>query len=241
VIEIRTIKVQNTRQAPFSGTGIVAVIEQSAAEVYLFYPYTLETFMMPIEEKYEAGELVREGYKQCLIEKGQLWPVNETGLKFDQQVMAGTIRHKASESKEFQRSLTVGQLNCAATVVAFLEGKTKEIVLEEFTASTQTRTSVRKERSAAAPKEPKAPKIELKFRFVGDATKLSRKERLVAEAMLKLKSATRPEIFAEMLKGQLLDGWGPEAREPKAAAYYFPKHWTKDELKMSEIIDPNAA
>lgn len=102
MIEVVTISVYMSKEAPFSGTGVVVVLEKFNDRVKLLHPVSLESWVMPMESRSDdQGKPIVEGYDQSL--RDVIWPENKCGFKFDGLVFS--TRLKAQAEKQAARGI----------------------------------------------------------------------------------------------------------------------------------------
>lgn len=178
-MEVRTVSVLHSNKCPFSGTGIVVVVEQTESSVHLFYPFTLEEWTMSPHTKYDdRGDITVEGYD--LARKDTFTDVSK---------IVKIVRNRVRLENELGRS--VPNPETVSRVISSLEGTPLAEVQRELGAS-------------IASSKPDAERRDVKK--LTTRLRLKKHEELVgrdaeiARAMITLGPATVGQILEEALK-----------------------------------------
>lgn len=105
-MEIRVVDC-DMENAPVAGRSVYVIVASNDHEVYLFHPWSLTEFMM-------------RGLKYRKSVGDQLWPVNNSGLKFDVHKLVFVIQRKITEFANANRSFPT---HTAMKVIAELSGQ----------------------------------------------------------------------------------------------------------------------
>jgi len=108
-IEVRTLNLQNDK-APVSGNALYIVVEQKERVVVLLHPVQLAKFEISATEYREAAD------------KGvMLYPINNSGTKFDREMMSNLLIAKMKDYSKRQKGYAAQVVRHCAAELSGLE------------------------------------------------------------------------------------------------------------------------
>lgn len=156
-MEVRVVRVNNLPEAPFSGSGMVVVVEANENVVRLLYPMTLDEWSMPFKDRLnQHGVVDREGFINSTEDVDVLWPENKSTYQFDPLSLADKIR------TEIQRQWLYGvnrptkaDRGTLVKVLTWLRGIPEEEVDADLRQLQDTTVPIQKPVKAPKPKQQK--------------------------------------------------------------------------------------
>jgi hypothetical protein len=213
-VEIRTVHLDDVAAAPFSGNGLVVVLEISEDSVSLMHPHTFEQWTMPAHNQYSEKNgqpvLLREGYAESCKRGEQLWPTNQSDTSFAPKKFAANVLERAKlfakEGKQFSTKNV-------ARLLAALTGEPSEKIIgqigeiKEASMATKKKGSSKKKKTTGEKKAPRAGRIyRLAAATTLDKVKEGSHKFAVIKALQELKEGTTAQVVEVAEKGKFIKG-----------------------------------